>query len=456
MDVRGAVGSVAEMVRVRAEEKGLVFTCVVGDDVPEAIGADEKKLRQILLNLLSNAVKFTSHGTVSLLVKLVERGDEAATLRFEVHDSGPGIAEEELERIFHPFEQGGEVRYREGGTGLGLTISRQLAAVMGAAIEVRSRPGQGTTFWFEASFPHAERAAGDTVDGSAHIVGYAGRRRRVLVVDDHEANCDLLCGLLRQLGFETDVAHDGGEAVALAQRVGPDLVLMDLNMPVVDGHEAIRRMRSTDSLKATPIVAVSATHAEDGEASSRAAGADDFIAKPVDNGVLLAAIGRLLELEWTGAVPSAERRTAEADRPLRILAAEDNVTNQLILRALLGNLNADLQVVPNGVEAVGAFRDHSFDVVLMDVQMPGMSGVEATRVIREFEAQTGRPRTPIIALSADVMAEQIEAFQAAGMDTHVAKPIEIEQLYGVLAQVSAGGFRDVPLADAPGRSRQTG
>ena len=471
-DVRGAIASVVEMVRVRAEQKGLAFRCAIDEEVPEAIETDEKRLRQILLNLLSNAVKFTVEGRVSLLVSLIGRVTDTATLRFEVQDTGPGIPDEELERIFRPFEQVGDARREEGGTGLGLAISRQLAGLMGSTVEVRSRVGQGTSFWLEATFPIPDAHARFTVISAGDVSGYVGRRRRVLVADDNRENRDLLAGLLQPLGFEIDMACDGREAVRLAELMGPDLVLMDLNMPVMDGREATRLIRSIERMKTAPILVLSASNAEEGQAVCSGAGADGFISKPIDNGELLSAMGRLLDLEWVGAsVSPAEARLAlsapdldgaerlaasepHAERPLRILAAEDNPTNQQILRAVLQGLEVELEVASTGVEAVAAFEARSFDVVLMDVQMPEMNGIEATRAIRDLEAQSGLPRTPIVALSANVMAEHIVEYEAAGMDAHLEKPIEIEQLYGLLAKLSAGLLID-PKAGQSSRGAQS-
>jgi signal transduction histidine kinase/DNA-binding response OmpR family regulator len=467
-NVRGAIASVVEMVRVRAEQKGLTFRCAIDEEVPDAIETDEKRLRQILLNLLSNAVKFTAEGRVSLLVSLIGQVKDTATLRFEVQDTGPGIPDEELERIFRPFEQVGDARREEGGTGLGLAISRQLASLMGATIELKSRVGQGTSFWLEATFPIPDAQARHTVVSASDVCGYVGRRRRVLVADDNTENRDLLAGLLQPLGFDIDMACDGREAVRQAELMGPDLVLMDLNMPVMDGHEAIRLIRSIERMKATPILVLSASNAEEGRVVCSGSGADGFINKPIENGELLSAIGRLLDLEWVGApasdseaasppmaiaAPDQDRAAAHQERPMRILAAEDNPTNQQILRAVLQSLDIELDIVSTGVEAVAAFEAKSFDVVLMDVQMPEMSGIEATRVIRDGEAKSGRPRTPIVALSANVMAEHIAEYNAAGMDAHLEKPIEIEQLYGLLAKVSAGVLLDPKAERPPGGSQ---
>ncbi|RAK51439.1 response regulator [Phenylobacterium deserti] len=458
VSVRGAIAAVAEMIEVRAEEKGLAFNCEVEDAVPEAVSADDKRLRQILLNLLSNAVKFTNEGRVSLRVGLVERTRETARLRFEVQDSGTGISENELEQIFRPFEQVGGLEGREAGAGLGLAISRQLAGLMGATIQVQSRVGHGSSFWFEASFPLADAAPVEEHVASSKIVGYAGERRRVLVVDDNQDNRGLLCDLLEQLGFATEVACEGREAVRLAQLTSPDIILMDLKMPGMDGLEATRLIRVIEPLKAVPIVAVSANNAEEGEASARAAGADAYVSKPINNCELLRTVGELLAVEWlwedakggktAAGAASAETPTAAAQpgRVLRILAAEDNAINQRVLRAMLDALDVELEIAADGAQAVRAVETAAFDLVLMDMQMPEMNGTEATRAIRQWEAKTGQARTPIIALSADAGAEHVAGYLAAGMDGHLAKPIEISELYGLLAQFTPGAPVELKLA----------
>ncbi len=453
IDLRAAVGSVVEMIGVRAEEKGLAFSCVIDEDAPEAIEADSKKLRQILLNLLSNAVKFTSVGRVSLRVAVIDRAAEAVTLRFEVQDSGPGIAEADLEQIFSPFEQVGDIQRREGGTGLGLAISRQLAMLMGSTIQVQSRLGMGTSFWFEPRFTLATAPAGEAAADFCDVRGYAGPRRKVLVVDDHEANRALLCDLLQPVGFETHIAEDGREAVRMAQLVAPDMILMDLKMPVMGGVEAIRLMRLIEPLKLTPILAVSANNAEEAAMQAEAAGANGFVSKPIDNAELFAAMGRALKLEWITAAdakaapaeasttaPEAGGHDAVSERPLRILAADDNTTNQQILRTVLQGLDVELEIAWDGREAVRAFQDGDFDLVLMDLHMPGLNGAEAARAIRQHEGQSQRARTPIIALSAEDMTDRVAEYKAAGMDAHLDKPIEIEKLYRLLEAVAAGKF----------------
>jgi CheY-like chemotaxis protein len=296
--VRALIGAVHEMVRVPAEQKALALTCTIPDEVPEAIEVDEKRLRQVLLNLLGNAVKFTSEGRVALIVSLLEAGKDSALLRFEVQDSGPGMSPEEMERIFRPFEQAGSVERREAGTGLGLPISRQLVRLMGADIQLQSRVGQGSSFWFEIRVPVVELGEQEEAIDVSHVTGYAGPRRSVLVVDDGEENRNLLCAMLDQLGFECREAADGLEALQKAQQSKPDLILMDLKMPGMDGYEATRTLRLIEPLKQVPVIVISANIAEDAIAQCLAAGANGFVSKPVDQAELLRVMVRATGIEW--------------------------------------------------------------------------------------------------------------------------------------------------------------
>jgi len=302
-DLRAMIGTVEEMMRVPAEQKALIFSAMIGDEVPMAAELDEKRLRQVLLNLLGNAVKFTSSGRVTLLVSARDIRDGHARLRFEVIDSGPGLSAEEIERIFRPFEQAGSVERRDAGTGLGLTISRQLVELMGSEIHVHSRLGNGSSFWFEIRVPVIAPASQSTAVDIARVSRYAGPRRRVLVVDDGEGNRALLAAMLDEYGFDCDEAENGLEALRSAARSKPDLVLMDLNMPVLDGLETTRLIRMIEPLKDVPVIVISANVAEDSAALCVAAGSDAFLTKPVGQSELLRVMTRVAGIEWiTGAV----------------------------------------------------------------------------------------------------------------------------------------------------------
>jgi len=290
--------SICEVVRPKAAAKDLEFTCHLAPDLPEIICADERRLRQVLLNLLANAVKFTDHGGVSLDV----RCRPPSGLTFEVRDTGIGIAPQDLESVFRPFEQVGDVRRRLGGTGLGLMISRQFVRLMGGDIEVETRLGQGSAFRF--SIDVASTTTLQPRPLTPRITTYAGPRRKVLVVDDIAANRAVLRDMLEAVDFQVSEAANGKEALASAESQQLDLILMDVYMPEMDGLEAIRRLRSEPRLSRSPIIAVSASASKSDAATCLAAGANAFLPKPLVERDLLDAIGNLLQLEWVTGPPA--------------------------------------------------------------------------------------------------------------------------------------------------------
>jgi len=290
-----------DLIRLKAAEKQLTFVATCNDDVPSSLLTDEKRLRQVLLNLLGNAVKFTSQGIVQLTVSMLQRhGDTGRVrLRFEVQDSGPGIRAEDQQRIFEPFEQAGDARSRAAGTGLGLAISRQLVRLMGGELQLQSQPGLGSRFWFELDIPEAPDTVVTPRSAMLTFMGYEGPRRRILIADDVGANRQMLIDLLQPLGFDIQEAVNGEDALTQARREPPDLVFMDLSMPVMDGLEATRRLRADATLEPVPIIALTANASPADQAQALAAGVNDVIAKPFDSNVLLTRLGQLLSLVWT-------------------------------------------------------------------------------------------------------------------------------------------------------------
>jgi signal transduction histidine kinase len=300
---RECMEALADIIRVKSQEKSLRFELACGVDVPAAIAIDEKRLRQVLLNLLSNAVKFTQEGRVLLSVSRVyKEGVKAgmACLRFEVCDSGVGIASQELDRIFEPFEQAGDEHSKSGGTGLGLAISRQLVRLMGGDIQVDSRPDQGSRFSFEVVVPEVEPIviAQHPDEPLTAIAGYEGDRRTILIVDDVTANRSMLMDLLRPLGFELLEAANGQQALDQVREHSPHLVLMDLAMPVLDGIAATRRLRAEHAADRLPVIALSANASTSSCDEALAAGAGAFLAKPIERLALLRLIGSALGLTW--------------------------------------------------------------------------------------------------------------------------------------------------------------
>ena len=295
---------VCDIVEVKAEERQLLFSFECASDLPAAVRVDEKRLRQVLLNLLSNAVKFTDHGQVTLRVsRRVAVAAGHARLRVEVCDTGVGMNQAQLARLFQPFEQVGDARRREEGTGLGLAISRQLVRLMGGDIDVSSRPGAGSEFSFEIEAPLVLQHHLHVAREQAAPIGYEGERRRVLVVDDVEHNRTVLLDALGMLGFHVAEAGDGAEALEVAERFRPELVVMDLAMPVMDGLEATRRLRAAFG-PGLPVITTSASVTPDSVLHSDEAGADLFIGKPIDQTTLLDAMAKLLKLTWVREQPS--------------------------------------------------------------------------------------------------------------------------------------------------------
>ena len=296
---------VRDTIQVKADDKGLRFAFEPAGDLPETVCVDEKRLRQVLLNLLSNAVKFSDTGQVTLRVMRAapapgegpRPGGHVVRLRFEVADEGIGMSDRELARAFQPFEQAADARRREGGTGLGLAISRQLVHLMGGDIRVRSWVGQGSIFSFEIDTAACATSEQEPRQRGVPI-GYLGSRRRILIADDVTENRALLAALLNALDFQVTEVENGWQALQEVARARPDLALIDLAMPILDGWETIRGLRRAHESADLPIVATSASATAEVEASSRAVGANAFVGKPIQEVGLLQVLGALLQLEW--------------------------------------------------------------------------------------------------------------------------------------------------------------
>jgi PAS domain S-box-containing protein len=322
---------IAEIVGVRAQQKGLVLHYRAAANLPNAVSVDEKRLRQVLLNLLANAVKFTDYGEVTLAITQIWPG----RLRFEVRDTGIGISPDRLDAIFQPFEQVGEVTRRSGGAGLGLAISRQLVHMMGSEIRVASSLGEGSAFWFELDAP-ATTAQPAPIVMPVGLTRYVGRERHILVIDDVAANRVLLVDTLERSGFRVSQGIDGCEGLDKARTGRPDLIVLDTVMPVMGGIEVLRHIRASEPLRDVPVIAVSADASRSNARANLEAGANAFLEKPINLHSLLKEITSLLVLEWTaGAVPSA-------DPPGAILAPPPEEMALLHRFALLGSMR-DIQ-----------------------------------------------------------------------------------------------------------------
>jgi CheY-like chemotaxis protein len=432
-DLARAVEDVLDLLAERARSKGLELGCVVQADVPAMVNGDPGRLRQILLNLVGNALKFTHEGGVSVRVSRAAPQGTASVLRFEVTDTGIGITAAAHARLFQPFSQAdASTTRRYGGTGLGLAISRRLCEAMGGAIGVESEPGRGTTFWFTAALG----AGSDDSLVAARASFLHGCR--VLVVNDQPA-ATVLGEQLRAWGVASEEAPDAPSALrqlgaAAASGAPHHAVVVNARMGGTDAVELARAITADPALAGMPLVMLSSS----GQPASPRAGITTWLVKPMRPTRLLGALSEALgdagRRGARGAAISASHGAASggiAEPRLSILVAEDNKVNQTVITRMLQKLGHRVDIAADGLEAVNALRRMPYDLVLMDCQMPGMDGFEATRAIRAGEA--GSPgHIPIVALTANAMHGDREQCLAAGMDDFIAKPVTKQTLAAAL------------------------
>jgi CheY-like chemotaxis protein len=399
---------------------------------------DPGRLRQILLNLVGNAVKFTGQGEIRTRVWLESEPAGRVELHFMVADTGIGIPQERQAAVFARFEQASVHTSRKyGGTGLGLTISSQLVGLMGGRVWVESpwkdgeRMVPGSAFHFTARF--GVGGGGEPADGTASLMGVP-----VLVADDHEPNRSSLSAVLRGWGMIPTCVEDGPSAIEALQRAAAKgdpfpLAALDFDMPGLSGCEVGEMVRRTAGTDKTKIILLTSAGRREELARGGRSSIDARLLKPVKQSELLSIILSLLSEQ--GAGPSDEE--ARSERPLRILIAEDNAVNRRVASRLLEKRGHTALTAANGAEALEALAQHQFDLILMDVQMPVMDGIEATEALRRKEMGSGR-RLPVIAMTALAMDGDRDRCRAAGMDGYLSKPIQPEELYKALAEVAAG------------------
>ena len=332
---------VAEMCSLQAEAKGVIFRYENQEDLPEAVEADDKHLRQVLINLLSNAVKFTDRGQVSFRVTPLPSPQESdCRLGFHVKDTGVGVAEADLERLFRAFEQVGDDRRKAAGTGLGLAISQRIVTLMGGQLQVSSELGEGSHFHFELDFTYAEDwAATTSLVNPKRVLGYEGDRQKLLVIDDHWENRSVLVNVLEPLGFQVLQAENGEEGLACMKEQSPDLVITDLAMPVMDGIEMLQQMRGQSDLAGQRTIISSASVALEDQRIALETGGDLFLPKPVDVQLLLAQIAQLLELTWQYDSLEEESRDCPADVAGELLLPDLDMLRSLLLMAQAGQVS---------------------------------------------------------------------------------------------------------------------
>ncbi|WP_293208147.1 MULTISPECIES: ATP-binding protein [unclassified Microcoleus] len=338
--------SVVEINSIRAQQKGITFDFLPDDNLPMGVLADEKRLRQVLINLLSNAIKFTNQGSVTFLVERVETTDrpDFCTLRFSVKDTGVGITPQQLEQIFQPFEQVGDIKKQSEGTGLGLAISHKIVSLMGSEIKVESISGEGSTFSFEVELPEEKDWAADSrVVSQRTILGYAGKRRKILLIDDRWENRSVLLNLLEPIGFKIIEASDGQEGLQQVLQTAPDLIITDLSMPVMDGFEFLHSLRSHPELQHHIVLVSSASVFEIDRLNSIKAGGNNFLPKPIQAEILLEQVQKYLKLEWIYQDPKDEQLW-ELDVAQEIKPPSDAILTQLAQLAKMGDLEGVMEV----------------------------------------------------------------------------------------------------------------
>jgi signal transduction histidine kinase/CheY-like chemotaxis protein len=429
-DLRGCVEKTLDIVAPRASDKEVELGCLFGDDVPAGVVGDAARLRQVLLNLLSNAVKFTEKGEVVVEVDADPTGSGSWNLAVTVRDTGIGIPPDRMERLFESFSQvDASTTRRYGGTGLGLAISRRMIELMGGTIAVESEEGKGSTFRIVLPVQEADVPARIRPDVLPKLAG-----KRLLVVDDNATNREIVTRQARSWGMDTVAVELPSEALALIEAGEPfDLAILDMLMPEMDGRALARELRQRRDERELPLVLMTSLGRLPQVRSTTEFAAQ--LAKPIKASQLYDALVSVLaeRTEGTQDTGLAPDGASGAVSELRILLAEDNAVNQKVALLILEKLGYTADVAVNGFEVIEALERRRYDVVLMDVQMPELDGLDASRLICERWPAAERPR--IVAMTANAMQDDRDACAAAGMDDYVAKPIRPEVLVEALRKV---------------------
>ena len=428
-DLRPLLEKLADLFSAQASAKDLELIVPTAAAVPPMLVGDALRIEQVLVNLIGNAIKFTERGEVELSVRVLAQTSQEVQLQFAVRDTGIGLTREQHDRMFLPFSQAdSSTTRRYGGTGLGLSICKQLVELMGGSIGVESEAGRGSRFWFELRLAigsgHSQAASADVLRGT-----------RVLVVDDNPVARQTYLMMLETFHFRARAAKSGAEALELIASEAFDVVLMDWKMPEMDGLETTRRVRALPAGASLPVLMMTA-HGHDSLAQEAAqAGASGCLDKPLKASTLLERLIESLDGAREGSTAMRERVGAGTDasrvRGARVLLVEDNALNRRLASEILAEAGARVEVAENGRDAVEAVSRQAYDLVLMDVQMPVMDGLDATRIIRRLPQSRG---LPILAMTANAMQSDRQECLEAGMDDFLAKPIDSARLLDLLAR----------------------
>ncbi len=439
-NLREIVEEVVELLAERAYQKGLEIACDIDEAIPTMLCGDPVRIRQILTNLVHNAIKFTATGEVVVRIGEVATVDTHTGLCLEVRDTGIGIAPEHQVHLFDSFVQAdGSTTRQYGGTGLGLAITKQLVEMMGGVIEVESTLGQGSTF---RCMVKVDRASHEAQSPPPPLLSLNGLW--LLIVDDNNTNLEILSHQASAWGIRSNCASDGAQTLsklrdAATQGTQYDLVLLDMHLPDTDGIALAREIKADPALTSIPLVLLTASSLPRDIADASEAGIIECLSKPIRQSQFYRVLTEILHVS-SDALPTLQRLPSpEPDDGLialqgHILLAEDNEVNQLVAAGMLQSLGCQVHITSNGREAVEAFCQANYDLVLMDCQMPEMDGFATTEALRDYEREQGRAPTPIIALTAHAMAQDREQCLAAGMDDYLSKPYTQEGLHTVLSR----------------------